>query len=96
MRVLLIFFATPNGTKKTTGTRAFFENVTFEPHKTENHQKAPLNLDTQHINNEVRSSTTIRRAVRSLVEMYEKMLEYERKDSNDQFFEKQPLIFTFY
>jgi len=60
--------------------------VTFEPHNAENHKKAQLSLDTQRLNNEVRSSPHIRRAVRSLVELSEKMLEYESKDSNDQFF----------
>ena len=72
--------------QKTADIQAFVENVTFEPHKTENYKKLPLSLDTSRFNTEVRSSTPFRRAVRSLVELSEKMLEYESKDSNDQFF----------
>ena len=72
--------------QKTADTQAFLENVTFRALQMKNHQKAPLSLDTSRFNTEVRSSTPSRRAVRSLVELSEKMLEYERKDRNDPFF----------
>ena len=66
--VLPFFIATASGSNRTTDTQAFSGDMIFGSHKTENHQEAHLSLDTQRLNNEVRSSTTIRRAVRSLVE----------------------------